>query len=47
MLHCEIAFAKQALTATTDWDIFQAILRKCFTVPSQSPARAPAPAVKK
>ena len=25
----ELAFAKQGLLATRDWDVFQAILRKC------------------
>ncbi len=27
----EIAFTKQALLATRDWDTFQALLRKCLT----------------
>jgi len=36
MLRSEIAFAKQALTATRDWDTFQAVLRKCFSVKKPS-----------
>jgi hypothetical protein len=31
MLKNEIAFAKQALLSTRDWDTFQAILRRCLT----------------
>ncbi len=26
----ELAFAKQCALATKDWDVFQAILRKCL-----------------
>lgn len=26
----ELAFVKQALLTTTDWDVFQTLLRKCL-----------------
>ncbi len=29
----ELAFAKQALLATRDWDTYQAIIRKCLRIP--------------
>lgn len=28
----EIAFAKQALLATRDWDTYQSIIRKCLRI---------------
>lgn len=31
MTRNELAFAKQALLSTKDWDTFQAILRKCLS----------------
>ncbi len=30
MTRNELAYAKQALLSTKDWDTFQAILRKCL-----------------
>lgn len=30
MTRNELAFAKQAVLATKDWDTYQAILRKCL-----------------
>ncbi len=32
----ELAFAKQALLATRDWDTYQAIIRKCLRIPGKS-----------
>lgn len=32
MLKNEIAFTKQALLSTKDWDTYQAILHKCLKV---------------
>ena len=29
----ELAFAKQAILATKDWDTYQAIIRKCLRIP--------------
>jgi hypothetical protein len=37
MTRNELAFAKQALLSTKDWDTFQAILRKCLA--RQAPAK--------
>lgn len=34
MLRNEIAFTKQALLSTKDWDTYQAILHKCLAVRS-------------
>ena len=32
----ELAFAKQAILATRDWDTYQAIIRKCLRIPGRS-----------
>jgi len=37
MLRNEIAFTKQAILATKDWDTFQAILRKCLSPQATKP----------
>jgi hypothetical protein len=29
----ELAFTKQAILATKDWDTYQAIIRKCLRIP--------------
>ena len=36
----ELAFAKQALLSTKDWDTFQAILRKCLSPRQPDKAKA-------
>ncbi|MEE4243187.1 MAG: hypothetical protein V2I36_17120 [Desulfopila sp.] len=37
MMKNEIAFAKQAVLTTRDWDTFQAILRKCLSYKPPQP----------
>ncbi len=39
MLKNEIAFAKQAILTTRDWDTFQAILRKCLACKTPQPSK--------
>ena len=39
MTRNELAYAKQALLSTKDWDTFQAILRKCLASKPQASAR--------
>lgn len=41
MQNSELAFAKNGLLTTRDWDTFQAILRKCLRV--RKPVRKQSP----